>query len=211
MICSLRGFLAGASTLARFDANLDPAGTRRVGRLSELVSSFQSSVVRAEDGKRRAESASIALSSRPVRSPPATASCGPYRRIAGRYVPDAVCLSSAPATVRGGACAWVGGDSGHIPATAGDIQHRPGGPRSIWAPRRVREVGAHSPDRLGRVLRPKLCGNLKCSKPQAANRRSAAHTKLSSMRDGVEPSSRSPSLWARCWKWLIVRISPGQR
>src|SRR5581483_9724121 len=29
--------------------------------------------------------------------------------------------------------------------------NRPGGPRSIWAPRRVREVGAQFPDRQGRV------------------------------------------------------------
>jgi hypothetical protein len=28
---------------------------------------------------------------------------------------------------------------------------RPGGPRSIWTPRRVREVGAQFPDRQGRV------------------------------------------------------------
>src|SRR5205085_2218102 len=28
---------------------------------------------------------------------------------------------------------------------------RPGGPRSVWAPRRVREVGAQFPDRQGRV------------------------------------------------------------
>jgi hypothetical protein len=66
------------------------------------------------------------------------------------------------------ASAGASGDSGHILATARDIQQRrPGGPRSIWAPRRVREVGAHSPDRLGRVPRPKLCGNCNCGKPQA--------------------------------------------
>jgi hypothetical protein len=29
-----------------------------------------------------------------------------------------------------------------------EIQHRPGGPRSIWAPRKVREVGAQFPDQL---------------------------------------------------------------
>src|SRR6184192_4337046 len=29
--------------------------------------------------------------------------------------------------------------------------NKPGGPRSIWVPRRVREVGAQFPDRQGRV------------------------------------------------------------
>ena len=58
-------------------------------------------------------------------------------------------------------------DGGHILAAARDVELRPGGPRSISAPRRVREVGAHSPDRLERVPRPKLSGNLKCARPQA--------------------------------------------
>ncbi len=38
---------------------------------------------------------------------------------------------------------------------------RPGGPRSIWTPRRVREVGAQFPDRQGRVSPSQACSKPK--------------------------------------------------
>jgi hypothetical protein len=45
---------------------------------------------------------------------------------------------------------------------------RPGGPRSIWAPRRVREVGAQFPDRQGRVSPSQAKLNKICPEPFAS-------------------------------------------
>ena len=50
-----------------------------------------------------------------------------------------------------------------------DSQHRPGGPRSIWAPRgEPGKWGRGSLTDRGGFPRPKLCGNFNCPKPQGS-------------------------------------------
>src|SRR6202012_5569919 len=53
----------------------------------------------------------------------------------------------------------------HWPATRRVSVKRTGGPRSIWAPRRVREVGAQFPDRQGRVSPSQALSKTQCPEP----------------------------------------------
>ena len=55
-----------------------------------------------------------------------------------------------------------------------NAEQRPGGPRSIWAPRRAREVGAQFPDRQGRVSPSQALSKPQCPKQFGSARLSAA-------------------------------------
>ena len=84
----------------------------------------------------------------------------------------------------------------------------PGGQDPSRPPGESGELGAHSPDRLGRVPRPKLGETSTVPDPGPRQHASPAHTELRSLRHGT--SGGSPRPWARrCWRWLIVRIAGG--
>src|SRR5438046_6888738 len=77
---------------------------------------------------------------------------------------------------------------------------KPGGPRSIWAPRRVREVGAQFPDRQGRDSPPQAC-----SKPKSFSERHHDHVNRPLM------FKTSIHAWVSGAKLIIARGTPGRR
>src|SRR5207237_7146695 len=82
--------------------------------------------------------------------------------------------------------------------TAPDNHHRPGGPRSIRAPRRVREVGGiHSSDPWDEILVPSFAETSFCQSPRPARREGPIYENLSSIRFLCQTSPKSTNLSAR--------------
>jgi hypothetical protein len=73
---------------------------------------------------------------------------------------------------------------------------RPGGPRSVWAPRRVRGGGIPL-TAWDEFLVPSCAEPSSVPKSRARERAKPTHTILASMRLRSRTSSRSPRLWAR--------------
>ena len=100
--------------------------------------------------------------------------------------------------------------SGPTLGAALDNDDRAGGPRSIRAPRRVREVGG-VPLTRGTIPRPKLCGNFVLPIPRPARCKGPYLRNISSMRFFCQTSLKPTNLSARFALILVGATDGGKR